>query len=233
MFWFTLMTKIIINQIISIHNHYGMFLGWLFIGRRQLSRRRHLWFGNFYMFRINRGNKMCIGFFFVQDTQKSFFDFFFGICLTDTISCSLKQRQSKYLEMFVEFDNSLCKKIIFLLTFEKFDQSVFCTRRIEKIQSMFVGSIFIFEGIDFDNITGFRLITDRFYLSIDDSIFKWQSNIAMYSKCKIQNRASRRQFYYISLRCIQKYTFVQNLNIKFCFELFFVIEWFIVLNDIL
>ncbi|HBB04658.1 TPA: hypothetical protein DCZ39_07355 [Patescibacteria group bacterium] len=98
---------------------------------------------------------------------------------------------------------------------------------------MFVGRKLIFESIDFDDISGMRYITDRFDLSIDDSIFERQSYSAMHGKSKIQNSAAYRQFYDISLRCIQKDMFLEDLDIEIFFELFFVIQRFIVSNDIL
>jgi hypothetical protein len=52
---------------------------------------------------------------------------------------------------------------------------------------MFVGCIFIFEGIDFDNISRLWNITDGFNFPIDDSVFERQSDVTMYSKRKIQN----------------------------------------------
>ena len=65
------------------------------------------------------------------------------------------------------------------IIFSKSFQSIYC------MLFTFWSTIkLIFESIDFDDISGMRYITDRFDLSIDDSIFERQSYSAMHGKAK-------------------------------------------------
>lgn len=84
----------------------------------------------------------------------------------------MKQWQSEKFEMLIEFMQCLGNQLIFLFVLEIFGKVVPCSGSMEKFQSMFVGSISIFERIDLDDISGFWYITDRFNLSVDDSIFE-------------------------------------------------------------
>ena len=74
--------------------------------------------------------------------------------------------------MFIEFVKRLGNQLFFLLSFEEFRKIVFDAGRVKEFQSMFVGRILIFEGIDFDDISGLRDIADRFDLSVDDCVFE-------------------------------------------------------------
>jgi len=74
--------------------------------------------------------------------------------------------------MFIEFVKRLGNQLFFLLSFEEFRKIVFGAGRVKEFQSMFVGGILIFEGIDFDDISGLRDIADRFDLSVDDCVFE-------------------------------------------------------------
>ena len=98
---------------------------------------------------------------------------------------------------------------------------------------MFICRISIFECIDFDNISSLRNIANWFDFSVYDSVFEAQSNIAMNSESKIQDSASNRKLYNISLWSIEENAFFQNLNIKLLFKLFFIIYWCIIINNFL
>lgn len=93
--------------------------------------------------------------------------------------------------------------------------------------------VFIFEGIDIDNISGLELVRDRLNLSVDNCIFESQTDRGMNTKCEIQNRRSDRQFLDISSRSINEDGLVKDFDIELRFEFFLLLCIDIVRNDLL
>ncbi len=199
---FAFMAKIIIDQYISVYDHHqGVFEILQSFFSEFWSCIFMFFFGSEF-FWIHRFYELSIGFFLIQNRKEFFFYLILGIFLADLIVRRREQGQSEYFEMFVEFLDRLVDQLVFLLSFEEFRNAGFGAGRMEEFQSMFVGRIFVFEGIDFDDISCLRNITDRLDLTIYDSIVEAQSDIAMHSESKVQNSAADRQFNDISLRGI-------------------------------
>lgn len=74
--------------------------------------------------------------------------------------------------MLIEFYDRLSKELILLFAPKEFYEIIFGSGCMKKLQSMFIGSIFVFERIDLDHISSLENIADRLDFSIDDSVFE-------------------------------------------------------------
>ena len=166
----TFMTKIIVDKFVSIHHDRQSILERIEIFLNDFYRREFMLESHFFW--IDTLDKLRICSFFINNSEQFFFYIILGIFFADLISRRKNSRQIKSGKLFIELIDCLFQDLIFLLRFEEFGQVVFGTRRRKKFQSMFVGRKFIFESIDFDDISCLWSITYGLDFSVDNCVLE-------------------------------------------------------------
>lgn len=230
---FAFMAEIIVDEFIAVDDDREILLEFLELFFRWFRSRIGLFSLGGDLLRIDGFDELRIGLFLVQYGKELPLYLFLGIFLADLIAGRMEQRKSEQLEMLVQFLQRLSDELIPLFVLEELHEIILRSGGMEKLQSMFIGGIFVLEGIYLDDVSCLRDVADRFDLAVDDGVLERESDIAMHGEREIQHCASHRQFDDISLRRIQEDAFLEDLDIELLLELLLVVERLVVVDDLL